>query len=201
MKDQDRLKKIVDFLFEVGMLKKTPRSGFQFLGTGKESVADHSFRSAVIGYILARLQGADWSKVVLMCLFHDLVEARTGDFNYVNKRYNEADEKKALKDALNNTGFEKEISDIIDELNKTDTVESNLAHDSDQLDLILTLKEQYDLGNKYAIMWIKYAIKRLKTDIAKDIAEVILNTDHTDWWFKGIDPSWWSNSNKNEKQR
>ncbi|MEQ8216458.1 MAG: phosphohydrolase, partial [Smithellaceae bacterium] len=27
---------IADFLFEVGMLGKTPRSGYQFLGSGKE---------------------------------------------------------------------------------------------------------------------------------------------------------------------
>jgi putative hydrolase of HD superfamily len=35
----DRLEKIVDFLFEVGMLAKTPRSGFFFLGSGEQSVA------------------------------------------------------------------------------------------------------------------------------------------------------------------
>jgi putative hydrolase of HD superfamily len=28
------MSEIADFLFEVGMLKKTPRSGFQFLGSG-----------------------------------------------------------------------------------------------------------------------------------------------------------------------
>ncbi|MGD8504830.1 MAG: HD domain-containing protein, partial [Syntrophobacterales bacterium] len=37
------------------MLKKTPRSGFQFLGSGRESVADHVFRVATIGFTLARL--------------------------------------------------------------------------------------------------------------------------------------------------
>ena len=45
------LKAIADFLFEVGMLKRTPRSGFQFLGTGHETVAEHSLRAAVIGYV------------------------------------------------------------------------------------------------------------------------------------------------------
>ena len=92
------LKAIADFLFEVGMLKRTPRSGFQFLGTGKETVAEHSLRCAVIGYTLSRMSDkSDTSRVVLMCLFHDLVEARTGDLNYVNKRYVIADEKSAVK--------------------------------------------------------------------------------------------------------
>ena len=40
--------RIVEFLFEVGMLKRTPRSGWQFLGSGSESVAEHAFRTAWI---------------------------------------------------------------------------------------------------------------------------------------------------------
>ena len=47
------MKRTAEFLFEVGMLKRTPRTGYQFLGSGGESVADHSFRTAVIGYVLA----------------------------------------------------------------------------------------------------------------------------------------------------
>jgi putative hydrolase of HD superfamily len=49
------LNAVADFLFEVGMLKRTPRTGFQFLGTGKETVAEHSLRCAVIGYVLAKM--------------------------------------------------------------------------------------------------------------------------------------------------
>jgi len=60
------MKNIVNFLFEIGILKKTPRSGYQFLGTGNESVAEHSFRVAVIGYLLAKNEPkADMQKVVL----------------------------------------------------------------------------------------------------------------------------------------
>ena len=40
------MKNLANFLFEVGMLKRTPRTGFQFLGSGAESVAEHSFRTA-----------------------------------------------------------------------------------------------------------------------------------------------------------
>lgn len=73
------LKAIADFLFEVGMLKRTPRSGFQFLGTGKETVAEHSLRCAVIGYTLSRMSGAgDTAKVVLMCLFTILLRQGLG---------------------------------------------------------------------------------------------------------------------------
>ena len=48
------------------MLKKTPRTGYQFLGTGKESVAEHSFRTAIIGYVLASIvRGVNLLKVVV----------------------------------------------------------------------------------------------------------------------------------------
>jgi putative hydrolase of HD superfamily len=43
------MKDIANFLFEVGMLQKTPRSGFQFLGSGHESVAEHVFSTVFIG--------------------------------------------------------------------------------------------------------------------------------------------------------
>ncbi len=35
----------------------------------------------------------------MMCLFHDLPEARIGDLNYVNKKYVQANEEKAIADA------------------------------------------------------------------------------------------------------
>ena len=73
--------------------------------------------------------------------------------------------------------------------------ESKLVHDADQLDLIVELKEQNDLGNTYAAKWIHFARQRLITQLAKEIAEEILTTDSTDWWFKGHD-DWWRKSRK-----
>ncbi len=175
---------IANFLYEVGMLKKTPRTGYQFLGSGKESVADHSFRMAVIGYVMAcEVDEVDTYKTVLMCLFHDFHEARTGDQNYVNKRYNKIDEDRALDDMTEKVPFGDDIKSIVDEFNEGETVEALIAKDADQLDLIMELKEQADLGNSYANDWIFYAKKRLQTDGARKLAEEILKTDHTDWWF------------------
>ena len=191
------MKNIANFLFEAGMLKKTPRTGYQFLGTGKESVADHSFRMTIIGYILAgEIPGADRNKTVLMCLFHDLHEARTGDQNYVNKRYNTVDEKKAVSHMTAGLSFGNEIAGLTDEFNLGESLEASIAKDADQLDLILELKEQKDLGNKYADEWLFYAKKRLINDKARELADEILKTDHTEWWFdKRIDL--WVNGTKN----
>lgn len=185
------LKAIADFLFEVGMLKRTPRSGFQFLGTGHETVAEHSLRCAVIGYVLARMSDLPTDKVVLMCLFHDLVEARTGDLNYVNKKYVRADEDAAMRDMTDNLPFGDEIRSLSSEFNQRVTVEAELAQDADQIEMILQLKELGDLGNRYAKDWISTAMKRLRTECGKRLARSILNTDFSAWWFKEKDDHWW----------
>ena len=42
------MKNIANLLFEAKMLKEIPRSGFHFLGAGKESIAEHSFVTTFI---------------------------------------------------------------------------------------------------------------------------------------------------------
>ncbi len=193
------LKPIADFLFEVGMLKRTPRSGFQFLGSGGETVAEHSLRCAVIGYTLAKMNGAiSTDRVALMCLFHDLVEARTGDLNYVNKRYVTADEESAVNDMTAGLPFGEEIRNLTREFNERRTVESLYANDADQLEMILELKELGDLGNRYASEWISAAVKRLRTDDGRRLARSILNTDFSGWWFKEKDDDWWVNAGRED---
>jgi putative hydrolase of HD superfamily len=188
---------LINFLFEVGMLKKTPRSGYQFLGSGQESVAEHSFRTAVIGYVLSRKEPeADPLKTVLMCLFHDLHEARTGDQNYVNKRYVRVDEDGAMQDLARELPFAGELLSLTREFNHAETLEARLSKDADQLSLIVELKEQQDLGNKYAEEWLHYAVKRLRSETAKGMAREILKTDWTDWWFEKK-TDWWINGPSN----
>lgn len=193
--DMDRLKRLSDFLFEVGMLRKTPRTGYQFLGTGQENVAEHSFRTAVVGYVLAEMAGADTARTTLLCLFHDLHEARTGDFNYVNRMYNDSRRTDALRDATAGTGLTEGLLNMWVELEDAGTKEAELAQDADQIDFILNLKEQADLGNTYATKWLEGALQRLRTPEGQQLAEKISTTDHSDWWFLGPDQSWWSRKN------
>jgi putative hydrolase of HD superfamily len=174
------------------MLKKTPRSGFQFLGSGRESVAEHAFRVVAIGYTMAKLnKEADTFTVMLMCLFHDLAESRTGDLNYVNKRYVDVKEEQAVSDLARTLPFGEELQRILEEFKKQETLEAQLSSDADQLDLILGLKEHQDLGNRYAEEWIYFARKRLKTDLGKELAAQISETDSSAWWFEGRD-HWWT---------
>jgi len=186
---------IANFLFEVGMLSRTPRSGYQFLGSGKESVAEHILRTIFVGYALCKMDKTlDEIRVLKMCILHDLPEARTGDMNYVNKKYVNVDEEKAVKELTASLFFGHEIKAVIEEFNRKETQESLIARDADQIALILQLKECGDLGNKYADEWIGFALQRLTTENGKILAEIIIRTDSSHWWFeeKG---SWWINGN------
>ncbi len=190
------MKNIANFLFEAGMLKRTPRSGFQFLGSGAESVAEHIFRTTYIGYALGRLApDINVDRLVKLCLFHDLPEARTGDLNYVNKKYVEANENKATEDLARTLPFGNDIQSLILEFNEGKTAEAKLARDADQLEMILALKEYKDIGNRYADEWLEFSLKRLQTDIARQLAKSILETDSSLWCFSDKS-DWWVNGGK-----
>lgn len=197
VKNNKVLKPVVDFLFEVGILSKTPRSGFHFLGSGQQSVSEHTNRTAYVGYVLATLEGdVDSAKVMKMCLFHDLAEARTSDLNYVHQKYTVSDEHKAIEDLTNTLSFGEDIAKILKEYAQRKTKESIIAKDADNLEWLLSLKEQVDIGNKRAQTWIPSTVKRMKTKVAKNLAKEIIKTDSDNWWFSNKEDEWWVKRNK-----
>jgi putative hydrolase of HD superfamily len=178
------MKKIVDFLFEVGFLKQLRRSGYAYLGSGDESVADHTCRTLFIAYVLGHMiEGVDRDRLLKMCLFHDLPEARTGDLNYVNKKYVQPDENKVLEELASRLPFGEEVAALIMEFESRETLEARLANDADQLDLLLHVKEQQDTGNLRTGPWLEHAFQRLQTEPARRLARIALETDSTDWWL------------------
>jgi putative hydrolase of HD superfamily len=177
------MKKIVNFLFEGNILKELPRSGYYFLGSGKENVAEHSFMTALIAFAISRIEPEiDREKIITMALLHDLGEARTGDLNYVQQKYVNIDEKKVLSDLISGLAFGQDIAKLINEFNECKTREAKLANDADQLSFILELKKLQDTGAKSPEKWIDIVMKRLKTDTARQIAQSIISTDWDDWW-------------------
>ncbi len=188
-----RIKRTVDFINEAGMLRHTPRTGYQFLGTGQENVAEHSHRATIIAYVLAKMAHADVARTVFMCLFHDLAEARTGDFNYVNKMYNTSKPRLAMQHATEGTGLQEDILGFWDELEENTTLEAQLAHDADQLDLLFNLKQESEKGNTFALQWMESTVKRIHTLAGKEVCEAVLNTPSHHWWFNGPEATWWEN--------
>lgn len=197
-KNQDD-KKIANFLFEVGILARTPRSGFHFLGTGNQTVAEHINRACYIAYMLALADGTvDLAKVLQMALLHDISETRISDLNYVHQKYVERKETEAHKDITDSVPFGNSMLALITEYEERKSHEAVIVKDADNLEWILSLKEEVDTGNTRALSWIDSAVKRLKTPKAQAIAKAIMSTNSNDWWFdqKSQKSSWWVNRNK-----
>lgn len=183
----------INLLNEIEMLSSIPRSGFAFLGSGSQSIAEHSYQATLVAYVLARLlpQPLDMHKLVMMCLFHDLPEARIGDLNYFQKKYVAPRLDKALEDIEKASFLGPEIVAIIKEYEEGKTPEAQLAHDADQLELFLILKQEEERGNKKATEWMANLTKRLQTDIGKQVAEAIRQTPSDAWWNQNkSDPHW-----------
>ncbi len=178
------MKRIADLLFEAKTLKEITRAGYAFLGSGRESVAEHSFMTAFIAFAISRMEpGIDTERLVLMALIHDLPEARTGDLNYVQKRYVTANEGKAIADMVQGLSFGHEIVDLMEEFNRAETQEAKLANDADQISFVLELKRLQDTGAKSPEQWLEFVMARLKTETGKKLAASIVTTKWDDWWM------------------
>ena len=123
------------------------------------------------------------NKVVQMCLFHDTGEARSGDQNWIHKRYTKVFEDEIAKGQLGTLPFSDELMELNHEYQERKTLESKLAKDADMLDQILLLKEYAHIGNQEAATWLKHNnhLKLLKTTIARNIAKEILEQNPSDW--------------------
>ncbi len=190
------LKPIANFLFEVGLLSRTPRSYTSLLGSGSQSVSEHITRVLYAGFVLASMEeNIDTEKVLKMCLIHDLAEARMSDLNYVHQKYVQRNEEKALQELTSELPFGGEITSLMQEFEARKTKEAIIAKDADQIEFILSLKEQIDIGNTRAETWLPSTVKRLKTDSAKKLVEQILDTSSDEWWFGNKDDEWWVTRN------
>jgi putative hydrolase of HD superfamily len=179
------MRNIANLLFKAKILKNIPRSGYHFLGVGKESVAEHSFGTAFIAYVISQIEpDVDALRLISMCLVHDLPEAKIGDLNYVQKKYVTADENKAVADITANLPFGSDLADLIAEFNEGLSLEAKLARDADQLAFILELKTLADIGYNPPNKWLPFALERLQTKTGKALAQNIMETSWDAWWLE-----------------
>ncbi len=167
------------------MLKELPRSGYAFLGSGNETVAEHVFMTTMICFVISRMEpDINSEKLMTMALIHDLPESRTGDLNYVQKKYVHAMEERAVDDMTEGLLFGTELKFLINEFNSSETKEAKLAKDADQLSFILELKKKHDTGAKSPRKWLPYIQDRLQTDTGRALARSIMESNWDDWWFQ-----------------
>lgn len=176
---------LVNLFYEIGSLRKLKRSYILHMLQDVESVAEHSQRVTMIAFFLANEVGVDVYKVVLMAMFHDLVEARTGDLNWTQKSYATIDEDKATKAQLSLMGkSSKLVKEILEEYHERKSIESKVAKDADCLDYFLSLQELALQGNQEAIRRINEDNERdiLYTDKAKEFFDLIMQMKPNEWY-------------------
>ena len=189
------MSQLTNFFFEVGMLAQTPRSGFAFLGSGGQSVAEHTYRMMNVAFILNKLvdEPVDELHLLKLVLFHDLPEARTGDLNYENQKYVTVNEEKLFGDLEKDLPYGSEIVAYMKEYETRATLAARIAYDADQLEFLLTVKEELDKGNPLADDWIPPAVARLKSPAAQKLAQEILESRMDEWWFANKQDEHWVN--------
>lgn len=194
--------KMVRFLFEIGTMRKLPRMHRQVLLTDdmSDNIATHSYRTTLIGWFLAKMEQIDPYKVVMMCLLHDVSEVRTGDHNWIHKRYVKIFNEEINEEQLGILPFG-DLKEIADEYDKRESKEALVAKEADSLDQLFLLREYVWQGNKEAMIWLKGKpgesgerekyLERFKTKSGKALAKVALNEDPSGWWN-----SLWSSKNR-----
>lgn len=150
---------VANFLYEVGYLKRVPRTGWLVAGVqNPESIAEHSFRAAIIGMVLAYLEGADPAKTAMLCLLHDTQETRIGDVPSVGKAYvTTVDNPSVTADQV--VGFPESLADalvsLVTEYEGRESPEAILARDADKLECLLQAREYLATGHEDVPPWIE----------------------------------------------
>lgn len=143
---------LIRLLHEAGKLKRTKRTGWVEAGVqDPESVADHSYRVALLSMLLSDQHGLDTLKAVRIALLHDLAEAVTGDLTPRQKTPgHEAEELKAFEGLV--AGLpprqRRAYKAAMDEYAKGETGEAALVLAADRLEMVLQALEYCESGSE-----------------------------------------------------
>lgn len=182
------MKNMALYLYEIGQLKRVVRSGWWLAGIDNpESVAEHSFRVAVIGYFLACLAGGHPLKTMIMCLFHDVHEARVNDLHRVGQRYapewSNSEERAILEQTSGlPADIRENLTGLLSDLGCSDSLEAKISHDADLLECLIQAREYQSQGYGDVLAWIENCRAGLITEAAKGLADECLQIEPTLWW-------------------
>ena len=136
----ERLKKQLDFALEIDKEKNIFRQT-HLSGYGRnENDAEHAWHMAIMAYLLREYSNepVDITRVMLMCLIHDVVEIDAGDtyaYDEEGKKTQKAREE-AAKERIYSLLPEDQkegLAAIFDEFEESKTPESKFAHAMDNL--------------------------------------------------------------------
>lgn len=143
-------KKVIEFAVSAGRLKRTPRTGWAVRGLVGESVADHTYRTALLASLISSTLGleVDRGKLLDMALIHDLAEAYIGDWDHDTTTMVGKTTKKRLEEEVVLKLFSKlpqntssRLSEIWREYEAGQTLESKIVHFADKLEAAIQALE------------------------------------------------------------
>jgi putative hydrolase of HD superfamily len=142
---------IIKFLEIAGILKRTSRTGWVKVGVYQpESVADHTFRTAILCMLYADIENLDSLKLLQMALIHDLPEAVIGDLT-PSEKTEETNEKEEttmnqILNLLPPEQREKYIT-VWNEYQKGKTREAQAVRQLEKIEMALQAKEYQKAGS------------------------------------------------------
>jgi len=135
---------LIDFLGIIRKLKINNRHIWS-LSDRQESVAEHSWRLAVMALLVAgEFPEIDTEKVVKMCLIHDFGEALTGDIpSFLKTKHDEEKEDSAIADLLKQLpeDLAEEFAALFTEMAELSTSEAKLFKALDKMEAVISHNE------------------------------------------------------------
>jgi len=185
MKDQ---KQLTNFVYEAANVKRMLRTGWQRLGDNEEGVGEHSFMTAVIAYLLARdinaagdvSRAASIEKILLMSIFHDFHEGRTGELDKMAKRYLTRYEDKANEDIFR--GVDDELLVLLKEYEEKKSLEAQVVYEANVIAFGVECRILMEKGNTHAKEWMDANSKRVRLPESVALMGSLASTDTQDWW-------------------
>ncbi|HEX4817748.1 MAG TPA: HD domain-containing protein [Nonomuraea sp.] len=176
---------LAGLLYEFGLLKRYKRTGWLVAGVrDPESVADHSFRTAIIAAVIARIEGGDPERAAFMALFHDTQETRLTDIPYIGKRYlKAAPNEEVTADQMRDVAapVADMVRDAVAEYEEKTSVEAVCARDADKLECLIQAVEYREQGHQNVQGWIDSSLAAITTPTGKRLAEEALRTGTLEW--------------------
>ncbi|MET8868493.1 HD domain-containing protein [Nonomuraea sp. NPDC049421] len=176
---------LADLMYEFGLLKRYKRTGWLVAGVrDPESIAEHSFRAAVLAAVIARLEGANPERAAFMSLFHDTQETRITDIPYVGKLYlKPAPNEEVTADQVRHVPAEVAgmLRDAVGEYEEKASLEAVCARDADKLECLIQAVEYREQGHQNVQGWIDSSLAAITTTTGKRLAEEALSTGTLDW--------------------
>jgi len=173
------------FLFEIGHMKRVARSGWWVAGVRQpESIAEHSFRCTWIGFFLARSEGVDPGRVVMMCLAHDVQEARINDQHKVGQRYLDPKpiEGRVFADQIAGLPDAEDLAALHAEFLDGRTPAARVARDADRLECAFQALEYVEEGHEPCRDWFTNTEAALTTTAGRALFEKLKGVQPSEWY-------------------